>query len=86
MSAERIKAWQCIGCGRIEAQQTCIGICEDRPQSFVYADDYDRLEALVRQLATITPRDGEWERTYRALQRRARQLLDYRESKVASAV
>jgi hypothetical protein len=31
MSAERIKAWQCIGCGRIEGAQPCIGICEDRP-------------------------------------------------------
>lgn len=75
MSAERIKAWQCIGCGRIEGAQPCIGICEDRPQHFVYAEEYERLEFLVRQLATITPRDGEWERTYRALQQRARQLL-----------
>ena len=76
MSAERIKAWQCIGCGRIENSAPCIGICQDRPQHFVYADDYERLEALVRQLATVTPRDGEWERTYRALQQRARKLLD----------
>ena len=76
MSAERLKAWQCIGCGRIENSAPCIGICQDRPQQFVYADDYERLEALVRQLATVTPRDGEWERTYRALQQRARKLLD----------
>lgn len=76
MSAERIKAWQCIGCGRIEGAQPCIGICEDRPQHFVYAEEYDLLEGLVRQLATVTPRDGEWERTYRALQQRARKLLD----------
>ena len=27
--SEHTKAWQCIGCGRIEAPQTCIGICED---------------------------------------------------------
>jgi hypothetical protein len=87
MSAERIKAWQCIGCGRIEGHQPCIGICEDRPQHFVYADDYDRLESLVRQLATVTPRDGDWERTYRALQQRARELLNYPEvRKLVSAV
>ena len=79
MSAERIKAWQCIGWGRIEGAQPCLGICEDRPQHFVYAEDYDVLESLVRQLATVTPRDGEWERTYRALQQRARKLLDLTE-------
>ena len=59
--------------------QPCLGICEDRPQHFVYAEDYDVLESLVRQLATVTPRDGEWERTYRALQQRARKLLDLTE-------
>jgi hypothetical protein len=75
MATERIKAWQCIGCGRIEASAPCLGICEDRPRQFVYADDYDRLEALVRQLASVTPRPGEWERTYGALQQRARELL-----------
>ena len=31
------KAWQCIGCGRIEAPQPCLGICEDRKVEFVYA-------------------------------------------------
>jgi hypothetical protein len=25
-----IQAWQCIGCGRIEAPQTCVGVCRDR--------------------------------------------------------
>ena len=86
MSAERLKAWQCIGCGRIEGAQPCLGICEDRPAQFVYAEEYDRLEALVRHLATVTPRDGEWERTYRALQQRARKLLAYEEvGKPASA-
>lgn len=76
MPAERLKAWQCIGCGRIEGHQPCIGICQDRPTQFVYAEEYERLEAFVRQVATITPRGGEWERTYRALQQRARSLLE----------
>jgi hypothetical protein len=25
-----VKAWQCIGCGKIEAPQACIGVCQDR--------------------------------------------------------
>jgi hypothetical protein len=26
--SERIKVWQCIGCGRIDSPQNCIGVCE----------------------------------------------------------
>ena len=72
---ERITAWRCIGCGRIEGAQPCIGICQDRKAEFVYSSDYDRLAALVRKLARTTPREGEWERSYRALQETARQAL-----------
>jgi hypothetical protein len=79
---ERTTAWQCIGCGRIESPQPCIGVCRDRAAEFVDAADYDRLaahaaalEALVRQLAATTPRKGEWERSYRVLQERARATL-----------
>lgn len=86
---ERVQAWQCIGCGKIEAPQTCIGVCQDRKVEFVYAFEHEEtlaqlkladakaavLEALVRQLASITPHEGEWERTYRALQNRARTAL-----------
>jgi hypothetical protein len=35
--AERVTAWQCIGCGRIEGAQPCVGICQDRRTDFVYA-------------------------------------------------
>lgn len=87
---ERVTAWQCIGCGRIEGAQPCIGICEDRRTDFVYASDHDEvlaqltlarrqteaLAGLVRQLAHTTPRKGECERTYAALQARARQALE----------
>ena len=83
MAIEKIKAWQCIGCGRIEGAQTCIGICQDRAAEFVHASDYDRLAertralaALVAQLARITPREGGWESSYRALQERARKIMD----------
>jgi hypothetical protein len=88
-SAERIKAWQCIGCGRVDGPQPCVGICQDRKVELVSALAYDEavahaaalharadaLEALVRQLAGITPRNGGWERSYRALQERARRVL-----------
>jgi hypothetical protein len=88
--AERIAAWQCIGCGRIESAQPCVGICEDRRAEFVYAADHDAvvvdlaasrqqveaLAVLVRQIAHTTPREGEYERTWSALQARARQALE----------
>ena len=79
---ERLQAWQCIGCGKIDAPQPCIGICQDRKVELVYADEYDQLlartqeaQALLRMLAQTTPRAGEWERSYRLLQERARRLL-----------
>jgi hypothetical protein len=72
---ERIKAWQCIGCGRIEATATCLGICQDVPITVVSAADYDALRGFLTQLVRTRPRDGEWERTYRAMQERARRLL-----------
>lgn len=87
--SDRLTAWQCIGCGRIEGAQPCIGVCEDRKVEFVYAADHDEalaqltrtrsqlegLAALVRQIAHTMPREGEFERTYRALQSRARGAL-----------
>lgn len=86
---ERVTAWQRIGCERIEGAQPCVGICEDRRTDFVYAADHDEvlallalarrrteaLAALVRQLAHTTPRKGGCERTYAALQARARRTL-----------
>lgn len=87
---EYIKAWQCIGCGKVDVPQPpCIGVCQDRKVEFVYASEYEAalaraaladqrvkaLEALVRRLARTTPRGGEWERSYRVLQDQARQTL-----------
>jgi hypothetical protein len=81
-TTERIKAWQCIGCGKIDAHQPCIGVCQDQKVDLVYAHDYDRalartaeLESLVSLLAHTTPREGEWDHSYRLLQERARGLL-----------
>ena len=87
--SEPIPAWQCVGCGRIEAPQTCLGICQDRRVEFVYASEHreaeralataarerDALLGLVRRLAWSHPRSDEWERSYRVLQGEARALL-----------
>lgn len=86
----RIEAWQCIGCGRIEAPQNCIGVCQDRKVELVDARHYDdlqrrldaervkagRLLALVQQLAWSKPRPDAWQRSYLALQEQARALVE----------
>ena len=86
---ERMKVWRCIGCGRIDGPQPCIGVCEDRKAELVFASDYDdalaqaslvraradALEALVLRLAHTTPRDGEWQRCYQVMQDQARRVL-----------
>jgi hypothetical protein len=87
--SEHIEAWQCIGCGRIESPQNCIGICQDRKVEFVYASEHgaalaqlartrgqlEAMTALLRRLAWTRPRPHEWEHSYRALQDKARALL-----------
>ena len=88
--SERVAAWQCIGCGRVEAPQPCIGVCQDRKVEFVYASEHEKtlaelarlrgeveaLTVLVRQIAHTHPRQGECEHTWRALQSRARRALE----------
>lgn len=95
-STGRLTAWQCVGCGKIESPQPCIGVCQDRKVEFVYAFEYEEalaqvarireqakvFETLVRQLAFTTPRKGEWERSYRALQDQARRTLALHEKNV----
>ena len=86
---QHTKVWQCIGCGRIESNATCVGICHDVPLEIVSAADYgaleqeaaglraerDRLRLFVRQLAQVSPRGGEWQRVYRDMQAAASRLL-----------
>jgi hypothetical protein len=86
-----ITAWECIGCGRIEGVQPCVGICQDRRVEFVYADEHAtvlaqlrRMTALMHQLAWTHPHNGEWEKSFRALQERARRLLATMGSAAAS--
>jgi hypothetical protein len=42
----RVKAWQCIGCGKVEAPQTCVGVSQDRKVEFVYVSEHE--EALAQ--------------------------------------
>jgi hypothetical protein len=86
----RIEAWQSIGCGRIEAPQNCIGVCQDRKVELVDARTLDELQrqldaervtsgrllALLQRLAWSKPRPDAWERSYRTLQEQARALVE----------
>ncbi len=87
--AETIRGWQCIGCGRVEAPQNCIGVCRDRKVELVYAselaeaegrlagarDELAALRAFALKLAGTRPRDGQWEKSLRSFQDEARALL-----------
>jgi len=86
---ERVKVWQCVGCGRIDGPRPCVGICRDEKVEFVHASDYEEaeaklerasrdartLQAVLRRIVATTPRNGEWERSYRALQDEARRAI-----------
>src|SRR5215472_6453770 len=92
--ADTITAWRCVGCGRIEAPQNCIGVCQDRKVELVTAWDYAevlaqleeaneriaKLEALVLKFAHTTPREGAWKDSYLALQAQASKLVVVRET------
>jgi hypothetical protein len=81
-----IEAWQCIGCGRIEAPQTCIGVCRDRKVLLIGKADHEREVGELRaRLAAArgrllrfghsTPREGHWQSAYLALQEEVREVL-----------
>ena len=89
---DTITAWQCIGCGRLEGPQNCVGVCQDRKVELVSAYDYAQarsalddaneriaaLELLVGKLAHVTPRGDAWRSSYVSLQREARALIGWR--------
>ena len=91
---DTITAWQCIGCGRLEAPANCVGICQDRKVELVGAWDHAEalvaledaneriaaLEALLKKFAHTTPRDGAWKDSYLVLQAQARKLVEPRDS------
>ena len=84
-----IQAWQCIGCGKIEAPQPCIGVCRDRKILMVGKDEHeqalhrlhqlegeiDAMRGLLVQLAWSSPNADAWERSYCVLQLKAKALL-----------
>ncbi|MGN6519769.1 MAG: hypothetical protein ACTHK2_10135 [Dokdonella sp.] len=86
--SEYIQAWQCIGCGKIEAPQTCIGVCRDRKVYFIGRDEHEAALAEIARLRAqrdtaaaallrferATPREGEWRRSYEALQAQVREV------------
>ena len=56
MQPERIKVWQCIGCGRIDDPKPCIGVCKDQKVEYVLAVDHDReVNALRDAVQTHVP-------------------------------
>jgi hypothetical protein len=87
-AAERLAVWSCGGCGRVEAEAPCVGVCTDERLEVVRADVHDevhaeqerigsrvhQMDALVRQLAFVTPRANGWKASVRALRDRAREL------------
>ena len=84
-----IQAWQCVGCGKIEAPQPCIGVCRDRKILMVAREDHERVLAdlvqaqervhaaiaMLSRIAHSTPHEGQWERSYRAVQAQARDTI-----------
>jgi len=87
--AEYIQAWQCIGCGKIEAPQPCIGVCRDRKVLFIGKDEHEAALAEIarlreqlqsaasrlRRFGLAAPRAGQWEAAYTALRDEARALI-----------
>ena len=80
---ETVEAWQCVGCGRLQAERPCIGVCTDKRVELVEAADYaelawrvEELEAALALIARVTPKPEALEASWLALQARARALLD----------
>ncbi len=80
---DTIEAWRCVGCGRVQAERPCIGVCTDRRIELVEAVDYvelawrvQQLEAALALIAHVTPKPEAMPANWQALQARARTLLD----------
>jgi hypothetical protein len=88
--AEPAITWWCPVCGGIDAPEECLGICIWRPVAWVERSLYERrreqamsasrdeqcLRGLVRRIAFVTPRAGQWERGWNAIQADARETLE----------
>jgi hypothetical protein len=86
---DRLTIPACIGCGAMRKDQTCPVTCAERRVDLVNAGDYDRLvasaaacrarvrglRAVVAELASAQPAEGEWQAAYQAAQESARSAL-----------
>jgi hypothetical protein len=84
-----VVVWRCPDCGGVDAPQPCIGVCIWRAAQWVDTAAYEAersralgdcqaersLAGLLRMLAFTTPRSGQWERNWSALQAQAQQAL-----------
>lgn len=84
-----IQAWQCIGCGKLEAPQPCIGVCKDRKvfvvgkdeheralaQNRALLDQLERARAMLLRFGLARPHEGQWEAAWNALQAQVREAL-----------
>ena len=79
---DTLEAWKCVGCGRLQAERPCVGICTDKRVELVEATDYaklawrvEELEAVLALIVQVTPKPGQLEASWQALQIRAREVL-----------
>lgn len=79
---EIIEGWRCIGCGKVDAPRPCIGVCQDRRIELVDARDYaeallriEELEEALALIARVDPKPDAMQRSWDALQQRARGVL-----------
>ena len=87
--AEHVTTWWCAECGGIDAPQPCLGVCIWRPAEWVNRTGYEAARSraagerdveramvgVLRRVAFVTPREGHWERNWRALHADARKAL-----------
>jgi hypothetical protein len=88
-AAEPVTTWWCAECSGLDAPQPCLGVCIWRPVEWVSRAVYEhqrkrtlaereaelRLRGLIRRVALITPREGQWERGWQVLQAEAQAAL-----------
>ena len=93
--ARTVIVWRCQDCGGVDAPQPCIDVCIWGPADWVDAVSYESdrsravfdreveqsLAGLLRRFAFVTPRDGQWERSWRAFQSQARLVFRSREAR-----
>jgi hypothetical protein len=86
---ECLTLWRCIGCGSMGNAAECLGTCQFRKLEVVgaqehadlleglaaIADHMEDLTAMAREIAALAEDQCDFERVYRQLQTRAREIL-----------